>query len=182
MTTKTLSVAFVLGACLSLAACGDKSPDADAKSATATPPAAASDAAASVPGLSAWTGDLAAAQPDQLCTLDVLNGVVAKDGKFALPTGQPAVFEGWVATSDMQSAPLFSLVLDGASDFQIIGTTGVARDDVAKAYSNDQLATAGFRLEIPALSVPAGDYTLVIAHQEAGVWKSCDTKEVLTVN
>jgi hypothetical protein len=192
MSNKTLPVAFVLGACLSLAACGGKTPDAAPTSAAAPAAAPAADAstavpdaAASAPGpsvLSPWTGDLAAAQPDQLCALDALNGIVAADGKFALATGQAAVFDGWVATSDMRSAPSFSLVLDGASDFQINGGTGIARDDVAKAYSNDQLATAGFRLELPALSVPAGDYTLVIAHQEAGVWKSCDTREVLTVN
>jgi hypothetical protein len=190
VNNKTLATAILLGACLSLAACSDKTPEAGAPaadaSAAATPaaPAPAADAAAPAPGasLSPWTGNLASAQPDQHCALDALNGAVATDGKFASPAGQAAVLDGWVSTTDMHPASPFTLVFDGASDFQVTGTTGVARDDVAKAYSTDQLATAGFRLEVPALSLPAGDYKLVLAHEENGAWISCETNEVLTVN
>jgi hypothetical protein len=190
MNHKYLSLALAIGACLGLAACSDNTPD-DATSAppaanTATAPASNGDAAVAAAPVETivapWTGDLAAATAEPHCALDVLNGSPAADGKLTLPTGDAARFEGWVATSDMHSAPTFSLVLDGATDYQLSGGTGVSRDDVAKAYSTDQLANAGFRLDVPSLAIPVGDYKLVLVHQENGAWMSCETNQVLTVN
>lgn len=189
MNIKNLSLGLSIGACLLVAACSDKTPEADAPGAPVTPaataPSSSTDgaiAAAPAGVVTPWTGDLAAATAEPHCALDALNGTVATNGKLTVAAGQPAVIEGWVATSDMRSAPAFSLVLDGATDYQIAGSTGVSRDDVAKAYSSDQLATAGFRLDLQSLSVPAGDYKLVLAHQENGAWMSCETNHVLTVN
>ena len=190
MNFKYLPLALSIGACLGLAACSDNAPDAaataPAATTAATAPASTGDGAvAAAPvatSVTPWTGDLTAATAEPHCALDVLNGSPAADGKLTLPTGEAAVFEGWVVTSDMHSAPTFSLVLDGATDYQLTGSTGVSRDDVAKAYSTDQLAKAGFRLNVPSLAIPVGDYKLVVAHQENGAWMSCQTNQVLTVN
>ena len=135
MNFKYLPLALSIGACLGLAACSDKTPEADAPAAAATPaataPAPTADgavpAAPTATIVTPWTGDLAAATAEPHCALDALNGKVATDGKFTLPTGQPAVIEGWVASSDMRSAPAFSLVLDGATDYQLAGTTSDLR-------------------------------------------------------
>ena len=187
MNFKYLSLALSVGACLGLAACSDKTPEAEAPTTAAAPatpaaPAANGAAAPVAASVAPWTGDLAAATAEPHCALDIVNGAPAADGKFTLAAGGAAVFEGWVATSDMHSAPAFSLVLDGASDYQIAGSTGTPRDDVAKAYSTDTLANAGFRLEVQSLSIPAGEYKLVLAHQENGAWMACQTNDVLTVN
>jgi hypothetical protein len=190
MNFKHLSLALSVGACLGLAACSDNAPDAapatPAAAPAATAPASNGDAAVAaapvVTEVTPWTGDLGAATAEPHCALDVLNGSPAVDGKLTLPTGDAARFEGWVATSDMHSAPTFSLVLDGATDYQLTGSTGVARDDVAKALSTDQLANAGFRIDVPSLAIPVGDYKLVLVHQENGAWMSCETNQVLAVN
>jgi hypothetical protein len=184
---KNLPIALALGACFSLSACSDQTPEAPTPATTASgtaAPAATPGAATAAPGpstLSPWTGDLSAAQPSQLCALDAMNGAVAVQGRFELPTAQPTTLEGWVATSDLHAPSGFSVVLDGSSDFQITGVTGNPRDDVAKAYGTDQLATAGFKLELPSLAVPAGEYKVLIAHEEGATWVSCDTNAVLSV-
>lgn len=190
MIRKTLPIALVLGTCLSLslslalAGCTDKASEADAPAATAsqTPAPAAPSATAAGSTLSAWTGDLTGGMTSQMCALDAMNGAKATAGRFESPTAQPATMEGWVASSDMHAPAALSVVLDGPSDFQITGTTGVSRADVAKAYNAENLATAGFKIELAGLAVPAGEYKVLIAHQEGGgAWVSCDTNTVLSV-
>lgn len=184
----TLPIVLVLGTCFSLSACTDKAPEAETPATTASDtaaPAATPGAAAAAPAgstLSAWTVDLTAGMTSQMCALDAMNGAIAQAGRFELPAAQPATLEGWVASSDMHAPAALSVVLDGSSDFQITGATGVSREDVAKAYNAENLAAAGFKLELAGLAVPAGDYKVLIAHQEGGgAWVSCDTNTVLSV-
>ena len=188
MIRKMLPFALAVGALVSLTACSNKDSAADAPAtATSTAPAPAvsagtASAAAAGSTLSPWTGDLAAAgTPNQMCALDAVNGTKAVGGRFELPAGQAATFDGWVAGTDMQAPPTLSIVLDGASDFQITGVTGVSRDDVAKAYHADHLANAGFRVEAASLAIPAGDYKVMIAHLEGGAWVACESNTVLAV-
>jgi hypothetical protein len=185
---KTLPFALALGALVSLSACSNKDSDAEAPATAAStapaPAASAGTASAAAAGanLSPWTGDLAAAgTPNQMCALDAVNGTKAVDGRFEIPAGQAATFDGWVAGTDMQAPPTLSIVLDGASDFQINGTTGISRDDVAKAYNAEHLANAGFKLEAGSLAVPTGDYKVMIAHLEGGAWVVCESNTVLAV-
>ena len=186
---KTFPIALVLGACFSLSACTDKAPEADTPAPTAsgtTAPAVAPGTAVATQApaqstVSAWTGDLAGARTSQMCALDAINGANAQAGRFDVPTGQPVTLEGWVAGSDMHAPATFSVVLDGASDFQVTGVTGVSRDDVAKAYHAEHLATAGFKLQLASLAVPAGEYKILILHKEGDGWMSCDANSVLSV-
>lgn len=174
MLRKQLPTTMIIVACLGLSACNDKAPEIDsgnsqpAAQATTTEPTAPA-----APALTAWSGDLAQALKTELCALDSVNGAVAVDGRFELPLNQPAVFEGWVSTSDLKRPESFKIVLDGDSDFEVTGATGLPRDDVAKAYGTDALATAGFKVELPALDIPAGDYAVTLVHEDAGHAVAC---------
>jgi hypothetical protein len=192
---KTLPLALALGALVSLSACSNKASDADAPATdastapaaapgTAPAPAASADTASAAAGsnLTPWTGDLeAAGTPNQMCALDAVNGTKAVGGRFEIPAGQAATFDGWVAGTDMQAPPTLSIVLDGAADFQVTGTTGISRDDVAKAYNAEHLANAGFKLDVASLAIPTGDYKVMIAHLEGGAWVACESNTVLAV-
>jgi hypothetical protein len=183
---KTLLIAVASAACFSLSACSDTAPSAPPTAASAAPAPAASPgnapAAAGGSTLLPWTDDLAAAgTPNQMCALDLINDAKAVDGRFEISAGQAATLEGWVASTDMQAPPRVSVVLDGASDFQITGVTGVSRDDVAQAYHANNLANSGFKLDVASLAIPAGEYKILIAHQEGGAWVACKSNMVLAV-
>jgi hypothetical protein len=192
---KTLPIALALGALVSLSACADKASEATAPAPAAStapvpaspasaPAASVDTASAAAPSstLSPWTGDLAAAgTPNHDCALDAVNGTKAVAGRFEAPAGQAATFDGWVAGTDLQAPPTFSIVLDGASDFQLTGTTGVSRVDVAQALHAEHLANAGFKVDVASLGVPPGDYKVMMAHQEGGAWVACDSSTVLAV-
>ena len=182
MISKKLPTTLMIVACLGLAACSDKSPEPapgptqpapDAAPAVATP----TDVQAA---LGPWTGDFSEAVKIELCALDSINGAVAIDGRFEAPANQPAVFEGWASTPNLEPAKTFTLVLDGQSDFAVTGSTGIPREDVAKAYSKPALANAGFRVEVPALALPAGDYGITLVYEDNGQPVACSARLTLT--
>ena len=153
----------------SLAGCNDKSPDyqqsAPPTTQASTPPPAE---------LAEYKDDLNALDKTELCALDAVNGQAASEGSFKLAIGSSVVFEGWAATTSLTNPSEVNLVLASEGKaFVISGGAGVARDDVAKAYNAEALTNAGFKLELPALQVPEGEYTITVLHDEAGAAISC---------
>lgn len=179
---KTPHTMLLVLTCLGLAACNDKAPELGSGSTQAAPQqdAAPAPAAQGASELGQWTGNLEDALKTELCALDSINGAVAVDGRFEVSSNQPAVFEGWVSTSNLERPERFTIVLDGQTDFQINASTGVPRDDVASAYEKPALANAGFRAELPALAVPAGDYAINLVHEDNGHTVACASKLTLS--
>lgn len=134
------------------------------------------------PALSAWTGSFDGLAETQLCALDAVNGLPAVSGTFAVQASQPIALEGWVSTATLQAPPRLKFVLDGTSDFQITAVTGIARDDVAQAYGSTNLALSGFKTQLATFAVPAGDYSVILVHEDAGASVICNPKLHIVAN
>lgn len=180
MKIGTIVVAALVG--VMLVGCNDKvaEPNAADKSQTAATEEASTAAVASE--LSAFAGDVAALPASQLCALDAVNGLGASNNVFSVAAGAPIALEGWVSTTSLTSTDRATVVLARAEgSFKLSGAAGGARADVAEAYHSEALANSGFKLEVPALSVDAGDYTLFVLHDEAGQSIACSTGLKLAV-
>lgn len=182
MLRKNIPPTMLIVAFLGLAACNDKAPELDSANAQSAPQpaAAAAPEAHAASELGQWTGDLADALKTELCALDSINGAVAVGGRFEAPANQPAVFEGWVSTPNLERPEKFIIVLDGDADFQVNGTTGVSRDDVTKAYGKPELSNAGYKVQLPALSVPVGDYAVTLLYEDNGHPVACSARTILS--
>lgn len=173
----------ILAACFTAAACTDEHATTPAAPAVESgSPAAAAPELAPAPTLSARTTSLEGLSVSPFCALDYVNGVLAADGSFAATSGQPITFDGWVATLYLKNPGTFKIILDGQSDFEIAHVTGVARKDVADAHQSADLEHAGFRTELPALDVPAGQYAVMLGHESEGDAFACKTNLSLIVS
>lgn len=123
--------------------------------------------------LSTWDSSLDSATESPLCFLDAINGMPATDATFQVTADGPLILEGWISTLDLQAPAELSIILDGESDFQISGATGISRDDVAQAYDAPQLSRSGFRSELSELTIDPGTYSLLLSHEHAGTLVIC---------
>lgn len=182
---------ILIAACFAGTACTDEQASApetagdDTASAASTPasPAAPTGAAsAPSPTITARTSTLDGLSASELCALDSVNGAHASNKRFDVAGSQPVTFEGWVATTNLQSPGTISIILDGQSDFEIGHVTGVARKDVADAYGSAALESSGFKTALATLDVPAGEYSVLISHDEAGSPIVCKTDLIVAVS
>lgn len=93
------------------------------------------------------------------CALDAINGAPALSAR--LPAGSGTTFEGWVVDDTKRPAGRVHLFLKGPRSFDISGTTGIGRADVAAAVA-PQAELAGFKIEVAHLNVPPGRYSIAI--------------------
>lgn len=174
---------MIFAACLTAAACTDEQASTpEVVPAGSETPAVAAPEAGPAATLTARTAPLDGLSESPLCALDSVNGLHASEGSFTVSASQPVTFEGWVAMTNLESPGTLSIILDGQSDFEIGHVTGVERKDVADAYGSAALGTAGFKTPLPALDVPAGQYSVMISHDEAGAAVVCKTKLNLVVS
>ena len=169
MNHKTLLAAPML--IVALVGCNDKSPDYQQPSTSATAPETAAAPAAQV---TEYKGDLTALGKAEMCALDAVNGKTATEGSFRLPANSSLALEGWAATTSLTNPRSVTVVLSAPDRaFAVSGNAGVPRDDVAKAYKTEALTNAGFKLEVPTLQIPTGEYTIAILHDESGSQVLC---------
>lgn len=174
---------MILAACLTAVACTDEQASTpEASPAGSQTPAVAVADAVPAPTLTARTAPLDGLSESPLCALDSVNGLHASEGSFTVSASQPVTLEGWVSMTNLQSPGTLSIILDGQSDFEIGHVTGIARKDVADAYGSAALETAGFKTALPALEVPADQYSVLISHDEAGAAIVCKTNLSLVVS
>jgi hypothetical protein len=154
-----------------------------ATAAPATPPAsdvAATTSVSAAGTISPWTPPASDTATSKFCSLDAINGVGSVNSVFSANAGQHLTFEGWAASMDKHDPGSISIVLEGPPDFQIAGSTGVARSDVASAYGPG-VSNAGFKVAVPTFNVPAGKYTVLIAGVGGASGFTCNTKTTLVV-
>ncbi|WP_149351772.1 hypothetical protein [Cognatilysobacter lacus] len=133
----------------------------EATSTAAAPAAPATEQPVPV-AISSWTPPASEVPNIDLCSLDDVSGQPAVNGAYRATAGQGITFEGWATTPEMKQIPNISIILDGPTDFQVSGPTGIYRADVQKVYGV-AAAKAGFRIELPTLEVPPGEYQVNIA-------------------
>lgn len=184
MNPKALLTISVLA--IVLASCNDKTSEYQAPTAQSEAPASPAvdaNAPANAALLSEFKGDLSSLGKADLCALDAVNGKSPIEGSFEVPTNTPMAFEGWAATTSLTNPGTVAVVLSATDKaFAISGNAGIARDDVAKAYKAEALSNSGFKLELPSLQVPPGEYTVAILHDEAGVQVSCASPLKLVIH
>lgn len=154
------------------AATGAQATPAVEAATTTQPPAAGT--------LTPWLPPATEAAPTDLCSLDAINGNRAINAVFNAAVGQGSTFEGWASTVDTRDPGNIAIVLDGATDFQVTGSTGVARSDVASAFGAG-LANAGFKIELAELNLPPGQYAVHIRSVNTPVSFVCNTKTTLII-
>jgi hypothetical protein len=128
-----------------------------------------------------WSGSLQGAKKSDLCAVDAVNGKKVVNGSFEVESGQPVAFEGWVSTSDLHNPGSISIIFHGTSSFAIESNTGIKREDVAHAYKTDDLMNSGYKIDLAALSIPAGSYVVSLVHEETGVKFVCYPKLGISV-
>jgi hypothetical protein len=170
---------------IALSGCNDKTSEYQGPAAvTPTVPADASTEQAQPPTtqFSEFTADLESLGKVELCALDAINGNSPQEGVFKVSGAGAIAFEGWAATTSLTNPGTVTVVLSKPGNaFSISGPAGIKRDDVATAYKAEALTNAGFKLELPKLQVPAGEYKLSILHDEAGVQVSCASPLMMIV-
>lgn len=118
----------------------------------------------------------------ELCALDAVNAESPSEGRFKVVANSPVTLEGWAATNSLTNPGAVQVVMSAADKaFVVSGSADIARDDVAKAYSAGALSNSGFRVKVPSLKVPAGEYAVAILHDEAGALVSCASQYRLIV-
>ena len=177
---RAFSVVLVSGLALVLAACHNGPPGSTtvepASPATANPYNPVTGAFESVA-----VDELAKAKQAGDCNVDSVNGQVASNGAPLdhRGTGQ---FAGWLGDHASGKAPPdFQLVLTGASDYAVKGTTGASRPDVASATGMPGFATSGYQLNANMSAVPVGSYGVTLVYQIKGEPMACATKVHVTV-
>lgn len=162
---------------IALSGCSDKTPEY--QESTATTPAAPAETSTEqtqppTTQFSEFTTDLQSLGKVELCALDAINGNSPQGGVFKVSSTGAVAFEGWAATTSLTNPGNVTVVLSKPGNaFSISGPAGIKRDDVAIAYKAEALTNAGFKLELPTLQVPAGEYAVSILHEEAGTQVSC---------
>lgn len=172
MQNKISTILLVL-ICIIVAACSNDTSSFDSAQSKS---GAAANVGKTEVAVARWSGSLLNAKKSDLCSLDAVNGEKAVDGSFGVAAGQPVALEGWVSTTGLGSPNTFSVILHGTSSFAIKASTGVERVDVAQAYKTRSLMNSGYRVELAALAIPAGDYTVSLVHEEAGTKFVCPSK------
>lgn len=177
MRHNVLSI-LIYGFCIVVAACSN-----DTSSLDSTQSKSAGATSTDVPNImvAPWIGSLQDTRKTDLCALDAVNGQKAVNGFFDLASNQPVTFEGWISTSDLHNPGSFSIVLRGASSFELESNTGFERSDVAQAYKTSNLINSGYRVELSALPVPSGSYSVFLVHEEKGGKFACDSKLSVTI-
>lgn len=180
---------MILAVCLTAVACTDEQasapempPAGNGSPAVAASEVVAASEASPAPTLTTRTATLDGLSESPLCALDSVNGLHASEGNFTVSATKSIMLEGWVAMTNLQTPDTFSIILDGQSDFDITHVTGINRKDVADAYGSADLENAGFQAALPALEVPADQYSVMISHDEAGAAVVCKTNLRLVVS
>lgn len=178
---RAVLVVLVAGLALVLAACHNGPPDLSTTETSASP--ATSNPYNPVTGSfePITAGELAKAKQVGDCNVDSVNGQVASNGAPLdhQGTGQ---FSGWLGDrASGKTPPDFQLVLTGASDYAVKGTTGASRPDVASATGMPGFATSGYQLNANMSAVPVGSYGVTLVYQIKGEPMACATKVHVTV-
>lgn len=169
-----MTMAVALAACSGTDQAPESAPESTASTSAQTAPVAQSAA------LTSFHGVIPSALTNKQCSLDEINGQPAGNAGV-VASGSVAIFGGWAGNGQGQAAEQFALVLKGAqASFSAPLTTGVARPDVAKAWSSEGMTKSGYNISATLTGVTAGTYSLYVA-DPANLAADCDLHHTLTV-
>lgn len=118
-----------------------------------------------------------AATQHSRCSIDIVNG--RPTSHFDAGPESGAIFEGWATDAGGADAGRIRVVLVGTKTYMMEGTTGLKRPDVAAAVG-EAAEKSGFRVAVPVLGLPKGDYSARIEGIDGSF--SCPTRLRIVVN
>lgn len=160
---RLLLAGLILTSALTMAACKKQADTPAAPAATATPAAPAAAAPADPRAVHPFAHAIADLQPGGRCSLDIVDGERPVDHQATAKAGDTVGFGGWVSDGKGQ-VPLDAQIVLSDAQGQAYArglVVDVERPDVAKAYGQPGLATAGFNATV-TLPVTPGDYDVYI--------------------
>ena len=165
--------ALVLGGCSEVPQSGssDNSESPQAVGAPSAPTAPAHPSGV----VTEWKDNISSVEKNTLCSIDAVNSLLASNGAFAASAAQPMMMDGWLATPELTLPGDFIIVLTGDKSYAISASTGIARDDVSRAYSAPTLQTSGFHVEVAAGSIEPGDYQITLLQTTGDKRVACDS-------
>ncbi len=163
--------ALLVMAVSTLAACGNSPSDSTAATSTATQPAPA----ATAPASALPANYLADAKPGGHCSLDVINGAIAVEGKpTEVKSSAPMLTGGWVVETSLHTPQAFTLVLKGEAAYGVDGHTDHSRPDVSKSLGSDTADQSGFDINADISKIPAGTYKVFVVLKDGSETEVCD--------
>ncbi|MCD9031666.1 hypothetical protein LDO32_08000 [Luteimonas sp. Y-2-2-4F] len=111
------------------------------------------------------------------CALDSLNAARSPDEPLKLTRADSLQAGGWVLNARMEAPREFALVLVGEENSYLVkATTGIQRQDVARAVNAGTAAYAGFRADARLGNLEPGEYVVRIAQDTHGSITLCPTR------
>lgn len=164
---------------LSFAACSPSSTNNGQQAPASTAANTQSPASSAPAAFVAYAGSIPAAATNKQCALDNISGQVA--GSVAqLHAGANVLFVGWAGNGKGQVTNGFLLVLKGSQLYSVPLAMNVARPDVAKALSSDDMANSGYQVNASLSGVASGAYHVFIT-DSADASNTCDTNRDVMV-
>lgn len=174
---RTMRLGLIIGAAMLMAACQEPNHQgAVGKSPTAPTPAqpVASSALASET-MAAYTPSAVPTKPLANCNLEYLGTTLFGSQPLPWKSSQPNLIKGWIDGSGLTS-PSYWLRFDDASasrSLQVRVSLAVRRPDVVSTHPGAPLVS-GFELNVPAGSLPVGEYHVYLAASAGGQTYTCD--------
>ena len=120
----------------------------------------------------------------ETCFADNISGATKVGSAWVTKTNVPLIFQGWSGDKVKTTVATRAIIqlIDGENNFVKSWVTeyGVARPDVASAFSNPALGNSGFNLELGGIPY-AGSYKLQIGSVNDGTNQLCQISIPLIV-
>lgn len=123
----------------------------------------------------------ASTQVKASCSLDKIDGKLAKGKVIAAKTGSSPRFNGWIADPQTGVPAVFQVVLSGAQSYGANATPSVARPDVARAMHVETMKDAGFDTALKLDGVAPGTYAVSLVYGAPDSAIVCRTTSRLSV-
>ena len=175
---RTIRLGLIIGAAVLVAACQEPTNHQGAvgKSLTAATPAQPVASSAPTPDVAAaYTPAAAPTKPLSSCNLEYLGTTLFGSQPLTWKSGHPNLIKGWIDGSGL-TEPTYWLRFDDASTgryLQVRVSQTVQRPDVVSTHPGAPLVS-GFELNIPAGSLPLGQYHVYLAAESSGQSYTCD--------
>lgn len=114
------------------------------------------------------------------CSLDLIDGHPAPLA-MVLDHRVAVTFVGWIAGDKSGVPQNVAVILAGDKTYRIVGTTGLARPDVAAAKHNSAFISAGFSVAGRPTALPQGEYRLAVVAQVGTARELCPLGRIIAI-
>lgn len=115
------------------------------------------------------------------CVVDTVNGMLVSGQRIGVHPPLLRI-DGWALDTSTGTVPTPSqAILRGDDRAYAMTPQRFRREDVANHFGRPELRECGYSLEADIRALPAGRYTLMIAHGEATAARLCDTGKIIVI-